>query len=245
MTDRNNWADHPKSDALPRATITVLRKARMKPGGRAIFNVATIERAAVRLADAPGERPLLGRLRYLRTMDFPSPVAKGRGKKADMDLDETVQTLFALELMHAGIVPTRAIRILRTDWAAVKAAIAYGWARANGLGSAKRPHRWLVLEPSILSELGRDERADEPLNEIRGILTLDDIAGLRDRGNGLRRAILIDAEAFAVDLAAVADPFLGITRNNFDEEMRAFCGEAFETADPSQWVLAGATSKAA
>ena len=243
MTEEKNWPAGPARAMLSPPGIAVLRVSRTAEGGREIFNVATIERAAERLAEANGERPLVGRLKYLRGMDFPSPVAKGRGSKAVLGLDDLVQTLFALELMHAGMAPTRAIRVLRTDWTMAKGAIAYGWSRANGVGPAKRPLRTLMLAPSVLSELGTDDRADEPLREAIGVLSNTELAKLQARGAAPRRLLMIDTQAFAVALTELGETVLGVTDDRFAAEMRLFCAEAFGTEDMTKWDADGVAGK--
>ena len=241
MHDQEPWARQPKPQRLPRAAITVLRQGAKRKGERVQVNIATLERAAERLGNAKGERPLLGRLRYLRGMNFPSPVEKGRGTKAILGLDETMQMLFAFEMMNAGVSPTRTVRILRTDWATVKSAIAYGWARANALGSTSRPHRWLTIRPSILNEIGGEDRADEPLHEIIGVMTHDDISADLERGAAPRRLLMIDTQAFVVALAELADPVLGIPPPEFAEEMRLLCETMFKSKVPADWDIAAKT----
>ncbi len=243
MTDGNSWPAGPARATLSPPGIAVLRVTRNAEGGREIFNVATIERAAERLAEASGERPLVGRLKYLRGMNFPSPVAKGRGSKAVLGLDDLVQTLFALELMHAGMAPTRAIRVLRTDWTMAKVAIAYGWSRANGIGPAKRPLRTLMLAPSVLSELGSDDRADEPLREAVGVLSATELSKLQTRGDAPRRLLMIDTQAFAVALTQLGETVLGVTDDKFASEMRMFCAEAFGTEETAKWDAGGVAGK--
>lgn len=235
MKDEKKWAHGPAERALSRSAITVLRSPPATKGVREIFNVATIERVAERLFATDGSRPLVGRLKYLRGMGFPSPVAKGRGTRAVLGLDEMVQTLFALQLIHAGVAPTRAIRTLRTDWATVKSAIGYGWSRANGIGNPERPYRSLVIAPLVLTELGGDERADEPLNEVLGIRSFDELTEMQSRGEAPVQMLIIDTQAFAIGLAGIEESILGVSAEKFAEEMRMFCGEAFGSDKPTKW----------
>lgn len=93
MKEKKEWAQGPSRRALSRPAITAHGPSSKAKGGREIFNLATIERVAERMAGASGERPLVGRLRYLRSMEFPSPTLKGRGTKAVLGLDEMVPTL--------------------------------------------------------------------------------------------------------------------------------------------------------
>lgn len=235
MKNKNEWVEGPTRRALSRPAITVLGATSAGKGGRKIFNLATIERIAERLAGTSGERPLLGRLKYLRGMDFPAPAAKGRGTKALLGLDETVQTLFVLELMHAGTAPTRAIRIMRTNWANVKAAIAYGWSRANNIGNSDRPYKALVLAPSVLTELGGDDRGEEALHEVVGILSFEELSELQGRGDAPKRMLVLNTQAFAEAFAGLDEAVLGVPAKKFAEEMRMFCAEAFGSTKPLLW----------
>jgi hypothetical protein len=237
MEDKKIWAKGPHARALSRPAIAVLRANPAAKGGREIFNLATIERVAERLFGIAGERPLIGRLRYLRTMDFPGPAPRGRGQKAILGLDEMMQTLFALELMHAGTSATRAIRMVRTDWTTMKAAIAYGWSRENGIGDPERPYCALVFTPSVLDDLGTDDRADEPLHELVGNLTMDKLSQLQMQENPPRRLLIINAQAFALALTSVEEAVLGVSTENFAREMRMFSAEAFGSTKPLKWKV--------
>lgn len=235
MKDKKEWTRGPAGRALSRSPITVLRASPAAKGGREIFNVATLERIAEQMAGASGERPLVGRLKYLRRMNFPTQVIKGRGKKAVLGLDDVMQILFALELIHAGTSPTRAMRIMRTDWTIVKKAIAYGWSRANDIGNPERPHKSLVFAPSVLTELGGDDRADEPLHEVVGVHTFEDLAQMEDRGDAPIRMLIISTHAFALALRGLEEVVLGVPTKNFVEEMHMFCAEAFGSTKPLKW----------
>lgn len=193
---------------------------------RHIFNIATVERAAQQMANAVGERPLLGRLKYLRNMNFPLPASKGRGSKANLGIDDFLQILFALELINAGMSPTRAIRVMRTDWKTVKRAIAYGWSRASDLGDSTLPHRYLVLAPCVLSELGNDDRAEEPLHEIVGILSRDELSEQEDAGTAPRRILLINTQAFAKSLMGLDESMIGASKSELFNEIQKFSKEA-------------------
>lgn len=130
---------------------------------------------------------------------------------------------------------TRAIRMMRTDWAKVKAAVAYGWSRANNIGDPDRPYKALVFAPSVLSDLGNEDRADEPLHEVIGIRTFDELAKMHSGGNAPRRMLIIDAQAFAVSLTDIEESVLGVSKEKFVEEMRMFCVEIFGSAKPLRW----------
>lgn len=237
MVDNKTWADNPSRPALSRRAIAVLRGPSKESGGREIFNIATIERVAEQLFGTSGDRPMLGRLRYLRLMDFPAPVAKGRGTKAKLGLDDAVQILFVLELMHAGMFPTRAVRVIRTDWKTIKTSMAYGWVRENAASNTDRPFRSLVIAPSVLSELGSEDRADELLHEVVGVLSDEDLEARRAAGKRPRRLLIVDTQAFVAALANVGEPLLGISSQEFGKEMELFCVEAFGTAKRDKWLL--------
>lgn len=104
------------------------------------------------------------RFKYLQRMSYPLNSNTGRGRKAVLGLGGVLQVLVALELMQVGASPTRAVRILRTNWDELLPALALGW-----LASRKPPigplRNLLVMNAGAFGDAGRSENPYEPVVE--------------------------------------------------------------------------------
>lgn len=68
-----------------------------------------------RIADAK-RGAFQARLRHLKQLGFPEGTNTGRGQKATYSFMTYMQLVLAVELMQAGISPTRIVRMIKGNW---------------------------------------------------------------------------------------------------------------------------------
>jgi len=75
----------------------------------------------------PGRRPALeSRLKHFKRMKFPAGVNTGKGRPAAYDASAVLRLLLAFELLQLGMMPERAVQIIRVMRFIVAAAAGHG-----------------------------------------------------------------------------------------------------------------------
>lgn len=126
------------------------------------------------------------RFKYLQRMSFPRDTNTGRGRRTVLDLDQVLQVIVAMELMQVGASPTRAVRVLRTNWAQLRPAIGLGWL------ACRKPQfailrEMLVMNAGAFEDAGKSEDPHEPVaHPLRSLPALDLITGLGLLGSTTR-----------------------------------------------------------
>jgi len=205
-------------------------------GERMMINFTAVEGVLSLMHGATASRAaMMSRLKYLRHNDFPSPPSR-RGK-GQLGMDEALKIATAFELIAAGLPPTRAARLIRTDWEMIRVPLALSWWRRQ---STEGGAGVLVIQPDVFAEIaGAEIMSDAPLSETLGLYDADAIAELLGAPASPTTLILIDlgrmAERF---LGAVVEADLA-SADDAKRGMLAFCGHAFGSDDRTSWPVEG------
>ena len=174
------------------------------------------------------------RFKYLQRMSYPPRSNTGRGRRTVLDLEQMLQVIVAVELMQVGASPTRAIRILRTNWDDLCPALALGW-----LVSRKPPlaplRDLLVMNAGAFEDAGQGEDPYEPVRQpLKPLPAVDLIVGLTREG-GTTRVVLDPARlaTHLIDYACKADA--GFTNDQLDDAFLDFWAASREIG-PDEWI---------
>lgn len=181
------------------------------------FSFKTVEMLLMRLAGVPEEQrtAFMGRFQYFQRMDF--PVGRvGRGRKVSYGFAEVWQLVLAFELLQVGTSPVRAVRLVRTSWAAARLAVAQAWSV-----SRPRDRQVLALFPSALSDLVPEVGAERrPARDPIGVLTAADLAEwlLEAEDGDPELCVIIDPRRLACRMVSQLEGFgVGDARRGMDE----------------------------
>ena len=145
-----------------------------------------IEAIIERMSGIADRAMIRRRFKYLQRMSYPPKTNTGRGRAAILELEQVLQVVMAVELMQVGASPTRAIRILRTNWDDLKPALALGWlVTVKPVFSPLRD--FLVMNAGAFEDAGRSEDPGEPVSQpFRPLPALELIVGLAQEGSTTR-----------------------------------------------------------
>lgn len=174
------------------------------------------------------------RFKYLQRMSFPPKTNTGRGRKAMLDLEQVLQVIVAMELMQVGASPTRAIRILRTNWDELRPALALGWlvSRKPGLSALRQ---LLVMNAGSFEDAGRSEDPHDPVAQpFRPVDAIDLVIGLVRTGSTTR--VVLDPQRLASHLIAQASTDKGgYSEDDLDAAFADLWGSTHPLA-PDDWI---------
>jgi hypothetical protein len=176
------------------------------------------------------------RFKYLQRMSYPPGSNTGRGRRAVLSLEQVLQVILAVELMQVGASPTRAIRILRTNWDELRPALALGWLVSRKPTLA--PLRMLlVMNAGAFEDAGKSEDPQEPVSKpFRPLPALDLIVGLARQGATTR--VVLDPAQLATHLINYAGTDgAGMSGDDLDEAFGELWGVTMDCS-PDDWVAA-------
>jgi len=221
-----------RTSAAPAGAFALLGVAVSPNGERMLIHFSALEGVLSRMHNTVGSRnAMASRLKYLRKLDFPFPPER-RGKQ-EFGLDDALKVTLAFELFACGWTPIRAARLVRTDWPAMREAIARSWwARGRDKGGPIV----LAVAPDAFAEFASPEILSmSPLSETLGWFAPAAVIELLQAPGAPTALILVDcgrmAERFA---AAVADSKFA-SAADVRRGMLAFCAEAFGTDRQERW----------
>jgi hypothetical protein len=176
------------------------------------------------------------RFKYLQRMSYPPNTNTGRGRRALLDLEQLLQVIVAVELMQVGASPTRAIRILRTNWDELRPALALGWlvSRKPGLAPLRD---LLVMNAGAFEDTGKSEDPHEPVAQpFRAQPAVDLLIGLMREGTTTR--VVLDPARLATHLIDYAKAEgAGFTVDDLDASY-ANLWSAVLDVEPDEWIEA-------
>lgn len=182
--------------ALPGAAHAMLARGVDPSDERMLLNYANIEAMLVQahqLGDT-GPATVAPRLTYLQRLGFPAGTRPGRGTKSRYGIEDVLKIAIAFELLQIGIQPTRAVRLVATDWRLAARALAEA-ARAGAGTKRGGPARLIAFKADALAEpAAKDGGLGQPLPDAIGTFAGDALASRMDaRERHVRRYILLDA----------------------------------------------------
>jgi len=189
------------------------------------------------IADMGGlqDRELIRRrFKYLQRMSYPPKSNTGRGRRTVLDLEQVLQVIVAVELMQVGAGPTRAIRILRTNWDDLRPALALGWLVARK--PALCPLRdLLVMNAGAFEDAGQGEDPYEPVRQpLRPLPAIDLIVGLARDGSTTR--VVLDPMRLSAHLIDYSGKRGAVcSGDDLDEAFIDFWASCIEI-DPDEWI---------
>ncbi|QYE36306.1 hypothetical protein KZX46_10465 [Polymorphobacter sp. PAMC 29334] len=174
------------------------------------------------------------RFKYLQRMGFPPRSNTGRGRRAIFNLEQVLQVVMAIELMQVGAGPTRAIRVLRTNWDELRPALALGWlvARTPTLAALRD---LLMMNAGSFEDVGRAEDPYEPvLQPFRPVPAIDVLVGLT--GGATTTRVILDPAELAVHLILHSGRSdAGYSADDLDEAFADLWASCREVA-PDDWI---------
>lgn len=196
---------------------------------RMLLNYANIEDMLVEahgLGDA-GPATVAPRLTYLQRLGFPAGTRPGRGTKSRYGIEDVLKIAIAFELLQVGIQPTRAVRLVDTDWRLISRALAEA-IRADAGTKSVGQARLIAFKADALAEpAAKDGGLGTPLPDAIGTFSGDALAdrmGARERS--VRRYVLLDATGI---MDALAPALAGLTVTDASEvasELELFAASA-------------------
>lgn len=204
-------------------------------GGRTLeIGYQQIEDVIVEMSGVTDRKLIRRRFKYLQRMSYPPRSNTGRGRKTMLGLEQVLQVIVAVELMQVGASPTRAIRVLRTNWADLRPALALGWlvSRRPGLTPLRD---LLVMNAGAFEDAGKGEDPHEPVAQpLRPLPAIDLIAGLTREGSTTR--VVLDPVRLATHLIDYSmKEGAACTVDELDEAFLDFWASCREI-DPDEWV---------
>jgi hypothetical protein len=193
-----------------------------------------IEVVIVQMSGLTDRELIRRRFKYLQRMSYPPRSNTGRGRKAMLDLEQVLQVLVAIELMQVGASPTRAVRILRTNWDDLRPALALGWlvSRKPALGPLRD---LLVMNAGAFQDAGRSEDPYEPVSQpLKPLPAIDLIIGLTREGS-TTRVVLDPAKLAAHLINHTQAKNAGFSIEALDESFADLWASARDVA-PDDWI---------
>lgn len=174
------------------------------------------------------------RFKYLQRMSYPPGTNTGRGRKAVLELEQVLQVIMAVELMQVGASPTRAIRILRTNWNDLRPALALGWLVSwKPVFSPLRA--LLVMNAGALEDAGGSEDPNHPVSQpLRPCAALDLIVGLT-RDQSITRVVLDPARLAHHLFEHTKSPDAGFTASELETAYVVLWMHS-QDRDPEEWM---------
>ncbi|MDF0490478.1 hypothetical protein PX554_20310 [Sphingomonas sp. H39-1-10] len=169
--------------------------------------------------DEDAERTVLQRLLYFSRLDFPLARARAYAPRY-LTVAALLKILVAFELQQAGMPPIRVVRLVETDWEAMRHAFA---AAGSASGASAAPV--LMLAPVALAEIAViKSTVEEPLSETLGYTA--DAAVLADAARKHARLVVIDSYRLVERLRAALRRLGGLVGRDADNLIREFCQSA-------------------
>lgn len=191
--------------------------------------------AVIAAMSGVGDREMIRRrFKYLQRMSYPPNSNTGRGRRTLLDLQQVLQVILAVELMQVGANPTRAIRVLRTNWLELLPALALGWlvSRKPALAPLRE---LLVMNAGAFEDAGKSEDPYEPVSQpLRPQPAIELIVGLARQGATTR--VVVDPAKLAmhlIDYAGTADA--GLTGDELDAMFAELWNDAMDVT-PDRWI---------
>lgn len=189
-----------------------------------------------------GVRPtaLLGRFKHFQRLGFPGGSNTGRGSRAEYGVEQILAFALAFELLETGIMPVRAVRIVRSAWHDAARVFAITWAELSSRHSGDQ--MFLVLTPSALTELGASEDALAPSPDLLRPLSKQAVVRwLEDRsGAGTSSLLVFDPRRLVATVCRELSGLLEIEGEppSLDHAFEEFGASLFGSVDERQWKLA-------
>lgn len=198
------------------------------------FGYSQIEEVIVDMSGVRDRDMIRRRFKYLQRMSYPPRSNTGRGRRTTLALEQVLQVIVAVELMQVGASPTRAIRILRTNWEDLRPALALGWLVSRK--PALAPLRdLLVMNAGAFEDAGQGEDPYEPVKQpLNPLPAVDLIVGLTRRGSTTR--VVLDPARLATHLLdSAGKKGAAYSGDDLDEAFLDFWASCRDV-DPDRWV---------
>lgn len=198
------------------------------------FGYSQIEDVIVDMSGVKDREMIRRRFKYLQRMSYPPRSNSGRGRRTTLGLEQVLQVTVAVELMQVGASPTRAIRILRTNWDDLRPALALGWlvSRKPVLAPLRD---LLVMNAGAFEDAGKSEDPYEPVaRPLLPIPAVDLIVGLTREGSTTR--VVLDPATLATHLLdSAGKKGAAYSGDELDEAFLDFWASCRDV-DPDEWV---------
>jgi hypothetical protein len=177
------------------------------------------------------EGALKGRLQHFQRLGFPAGVNTGRGKPAEYGVSAILRIVVAFEMLQLGIMPERAIGIVRLLGPVIVQAAGHGGDRLLKSEHAEEGDLLLFFDPCALGSLtGLYDDTERAISRIADSIYTRNSANLDDPYDfeWSRRQVVVNVSSLVGRTADILDRKQGISENDLGAALLSW-------ADTFEW----------